>query len=114
MAKDRNSFAKRQREIEKKRKADEKRQRRSQKKSEQVIASADASVSLAADERTVLNTFRQYLMAPGKMLCFNNAELAVLEKPLAQLTKKGMLVAEGRPGSYSLTTSGYAAMKSEA
>lgn len=34
MAKDRNTFAKRQREVEKKRKADEKRQRRLRKKQE--------------------------------------------------------------------------------
>ena len=48
MAKDRNTFAKRQREVEKKRKAEEKRERR-RKKKEQADEPTDVAASLAED-----------------------------------------------------------------
>jgi hypothetical protein len=116
MAKDRNSFAKRQREVEKKRKADEKRQRRAKKKQEQAVPqsqnSLDAS-SLTSDQRSVLEVFRTYLMTPGEMLCFGSSEHDSLSVPLAQLTEKGLLNSERKSGGYSLTQSGFTAMRDQ-
>jgi len=65
---------------------------------------------LSRPEYTVLGVFRTYLMTPGKMLCFAYPELETLRVPLAQLTDKGLLVAERFRGAYSLTKTGYAAM----
>lgn len=115
MAKDRNTFAKRQREVEKKRKADQKRQRRAKKKQD---ASEDNEPSnsqflLSAEERSVLRVFRTYLMTPGQMLCFGSSDLVTFNDPLAQLTDKGFLVSERNQGGYSLTETGFAAMKED-
>ena len=109
MAKDRNTFAKRQREVEKKRKRDEKRQRRAQKKTDDESV-ADDSASLSQAERAVLDVFRKYLMTPGKMLCFSQADLENFDAPLDQLTSKGLLVADQHQGGFSLSETGFAAM----
>ena len=61
--------------------------------------------------RAVLNAFRKYLMAPGQMLCFTSAELVTLGDALARLSRNGLLIPEGFPGSYSLTRAGYVAMR---
>lgn len=112
MAKDRNTVAKRQREVEKKRKADEKRERRARRRRESDEPSGETSPDrLSPGELEVLSTFRSYLMAPGSMLCFGQAEREAFEVPLARMTDKGLLVAERFPGGYSLTRSGFAAMK---
>lgn len=50
-------------------------------------------------------------MAPGKMLCFSNHALETFDESLAQLADKGLLTQEDFPGGYSLTESGFAAMK---
>ena len=115
MAKDRNTFAKRQREVEKKRKRDEKRQRRASKKSstEEAGDSGTSPSAVPPAERAVLKVFRHYLMTPGKMLCFSSADLANFDAPLDQLTRKGMLVADQHQGGFSLTESGFAAMMSD-
>lgn len=67
--------------------------------------------SLSPAEHKVLGVFRRYLMTPGKMLCLGNSDLEALKAPLAQLTSKGLLVAERFRGGYSLTEAGFAAMK---
>ncbi len=116
MAKDRNTIAKRQREVEKKRKAEEKRQRRAKKK-QQADSPYDPNGSpgsLSAAEHAVLDVFRTYLMTPGKMYCFDNSDLETFHVPLAELTDKGMLVAERFRGGYSLTETGFAAMRDRA
>lgn len=113
MAKDRNTTAKRQREVEKKRKAEEKRARRAQRKrnedeSEENIGSP---LALPPAEQAVLEVFRKYLMPPGQMLCLGSSDLERFKIPLAHLTRKGLLVAEKFQGGYSLTAEGFAAMQ---
>ena len=55
--------------------------------------------------------FRKYLMTPGKMLCLDSSDLEAFNMELAQLTNKGLLVAERPHGGYSLTETGFAVMK---
>src|SRR5262245_23287698 len=62
-------------------------------------------------EKYVLEVFRRYRVAPGKMLCFYGQDLEKLHQPLAQLTKKRLLVAESFRGAYSLTEAGFSAMQ---
>lgn len=69
--------------------------------------------ALSAEECAVLKVFRTYLMTPGRMLCFTNTDLVTMEKPLAELTTKGFLMAENVRGRYSLTSKGFAEMKRE-
>jgi hypothetical protein len=116
MAKNQNTFAKRLREMEKKRKADEKRVRRTNKKEggAESSESTDSQTSLSAAEQDVLSAFRKYLMTPGKMLCFGAPEMETLSAPLAKLIDRGMLVSEDSPGGYSLTRSGFDAMNDRA
>lgn len=116
MSKDRNTFAKRQREVEKKRKADEKRLRRATKKDggDETPEPSSPPDRLSAGELSVLGLFQRYLMTPGKMLCLTSADMQAFHKPLAQLTTRGMLVAESHEGGYSLTESGFAAMQEAA
>ena len=125
MAKDRNTFAKRQREMERKRKAEEKRQHRARKKQqpdrptgperetevEQLLEPTDSAPALSATELSVLAVFRQFRMSPGQMLCFSRVEIESLSTPLAQLADNGLLVAERSHGGYSLTPAGFTAMK---
>jgi hypothetical protein len=111
MAKDRNTIAKRQRELEKKRKAEQKRERRARKKQQRESGAPEfPETRLSTAEKNVLSAFRSYLMTPGKMLCFANSDLQAMHVPLTGLTDKGLLVAERFHGGYSLTEFGYAAM----
>ena len=113
MAKDQNTFAKRQREMEKKRKADEKRERRAKRKNK-VDESSGASklqYALSPAEQSVLTIFRNYLMLPEKMLCLDTEDTETFKLPLAQLVSEGMLIAEQYQGGYSLTAVGFAAMQ---
>lgn len=129
MAKDRNTFAKRQREMDRKHKAEEKRQQRAKKKrsvtpsagqtqaagSEQVLdATANAGVMLSAAQRSVLTTFQRFRMTPGQMLCFSRADEDAFRTPLAELAQGGFIVMEKFPGGYSLTSTGFAAMQAMA
>jgi len=116
MAKDGNTFEKNIREREKKRKADEKRQRRAKKKQQRRESSLGDSTqpALSAGEHSVLEVFRTYLMTPGNMLCIGSSDLDTFARPLARLVDRGLLVAEQRHGGYSLTESGFAAMKHSA
>ncbi len=66
---------------------------------------------LSPAEHAVLRVFRTYLMTAGKMLCLGHSDLAAFRIPLAQLTDKGLLVAEKYQGGYSLTEAGFVAMK---
>ncbi len=68
---------------------------------------------LSPPECAVLAVFRRYLMSPGKMLCFTNPQLSSLQEPLAQLLGKGLLVQESFPGAYSLTETGFTAMRDD-
>lgn len=113
MSKDRNTFAKRQREVEKKRKADEKRARRAQR-GQNVDESSESGVSitsLSPAECSVLSVFRKCLMTPEKVLSFDSSNLEAFKIPLAQLANKGLLVAKSAPGTFSLTDDGFVAMK---
>lgn len=66
---------------------------------------------LTTPEQRVLQTFRKFRVTPGKMLCFNGTTLKRHRAALKQLTEKEMLVKEQFEGGYSLTASGFAAMK---
>lgn len=128
MAKDRNTFAKRQREMERKRKQDEKRQHKAKKKQDastssepavvddneqqvDVASQASRSPLLSTAQCTVLTTFRQFRMTQGQMLCFSRSDEDTFRTPLNELTAGGFLVTERFPGGYSLTPSGFAAMQ---
>jgi hypothetical protein len=65
---------------------------------------------LSASERTVLASFRQFLVTPGKMLCFYGPNLKKYEVALQVLTEKELLVEEKFRGGYSLTRAGFQAM----
>lgn len=110
MAKDRNTFAKRQREVEKKRKAGEKRERRAKEKQKADEPNESHSV-LSAAERTVLRVFHDDQMTVGKAIIFNSADLEGFKIPLFQLTNKGLLIAEKDQGAYALTETGFAEMQ---
>ena len=66
---------------------------------------------LTTSEQRVLQTFHQYLMTPGKMLCFSGPDLERHAADLNRLTDKKLLVREKFKGGYSLTRGGFAAMK---
>ena len=70
-----------------------------------------AELLLSRGEYAVLDVFREFLMTPGKMLCFDSSDLETYYESLTQLTTKGLLVAEKRRGGYSLTNAGFAAME---
>lgn len=113
MAKDRNTFEKHRRELEKKRKADEKRKRRATRKLD-ADDPTQGDGALSQSEHSVLRVFRDYQMTPGKMLCFSGPDLDVLGPSLSDLAGKGLLVKEGARGRYSLTDRGFAAMRDSA
>lgn len=66
---------------------------------------------LTAAEQAVLKVFRQFLMQQGEMLCFQGPLWEKHKVSLRQLTEREMLFQESFKGAYSLTKSGYAAMK---
>ena len=66
---------------------------------------------LTPSEKTALGTFRQYLVTPGKMLCFFGPNLEKHKAALQQLTEKDFLVKEEFKGAYSLTHAGHEAME---
>jgi len=66
---------------------------------------------LTKPERRVLGVFGEYLMRPGLMLCFSGPSYKRDSAALDLLTEKKLLVKEKFEGGYSLTPSGYAAMK---
>lgn len=113
MSRNRNTFAKRQREVEQKRKSDEKREQRAQQRQRAAdfFASSGTTVELSPAELAVLGVFERYLITTGQMFCFCAADLETYNLPLAQLVRRKYLVEEDFQGAYSLTPSGFAAMK---
>lgn len=126
MARDHNTFAKRQREMDRKRKADEKRLHRRKKKTEPSTPSGadrvsapeqrpeppdDSSSMLSSNQTTLLATFRHFRMSAGQMLCFSRPDLEAFRTSLTELADNGLLVKERFPGGYSLTPTGFAAMQ---
>ena len=67
-------------------------------------------ILLSTSEQRVLRTFRQFLMTPGQMLCFNGPNLKQDKATLENLIHKELLVKEKFKGGYSLTPAGFAAM----
>ena len=67
---------------------------------------------LTAAEESVFKVFRQFLMQQGEMLCFQGPLWEKHKVTLRQLTDREMLFQESFKGGYSLTETGYAAMKS--
>jgi len=112
MSKNRNSFAKRSREMDKKRSAEEKRTRKATRRLNPESGSAEGGEApLSANEQSVLAVFRQFMMSPNRMLCFSGKDHLDLGEALLQMVEKKLLVAEKFLGSYSLTDTGYAAMQ---
>jgi len=66
---------------------------------------------LLTSEQTALNVFRNYLIAPGQMLCFTGPTFEKYGDSLRQLTAQGLVTKERFDGGYSLTRAGFAAMK---
>ena len=66
---------------------------------------------LTPSEKTVLRTFRQYLVTQGKMLCFFGPNLEKHKAALENLTERDLLVKEQFKGAYSMTPAGMQAMK---
>lgn len=109
MAKDRNTMAKRQREVDKRRKADDKRDKRNRRKTEPT-ADSPSGYELSDGEANVLAVFKKYLMTPGQMLCLSNTDVDSMKSTLERLTDAGLLVPEEFKGGYSLTQTGFRAM----
>lgn len=68
-------------------------------------------MSLSTSEQRVLRTFHEYLITPGKMLCFSGPNLERYGADLKRMTHKKLLVEEKFNGGYSLTRAGFAAMQ---
>ena len=68
--------------------------------------------TLSNPERSVLGVFRQFRVSVGEMLCFYGPNLKKHKPALSQLIEKEMVIAERFTGGYSLTQTGFAAMKS--
>jgi hypothetical protein len=66
---------------------------------------------LTTAEETVLNVFREYQLTPGKMLCFHGKWYEEHEAPLRHLIAKNLLNKEEFRGGYSLTETGFAAVR---
>ncbi len=50
-------------------------------------------------------------MIPGQMLCFSGPNFKQYKATLTDMTDRELLVKEGSKGGYSLTRTGFAAMK---
>ena len=66
---------------------------------------------LNTSEQRVLRTFRRFRMSPGQMLCFSGPNLKQDKSTLTLLTDKDLLIKEEFKGGYSLTPTGFTAMK---
>ena len=110
MAKDRNTMAKRQREVEKREKAARKLEKKETRKRERDKESCEA-LPLEGGEEQVLRIFSRFLMVPEKMLCISVAEVTTLLPSLESLIRSGLLRIEQFHGRYSLTHEGYQRMK---
>lgn len=109
MAKDRNTMAKRQREVEKREKAARELEKKETRKRDRDKDACDPPIE--DGETRVLRIFRRFLMAPGQMLCLTTADEVSLMPALNRLIHAGFLISEKFNGSYSLTQEGYDLMK---
>ena len=66
---------------------------------------------LSIPEQSALQTFGEFLVTPGEMLCFHGPGLEKHSAALQKLTAKKLLVKERFKGGYSLTREGFVAMK---
>ena len=66
---------------------------------------------LSSSERRVLRTYREYLITPGQMLCFSGQDLERHRATLDLMSDKKLLVKEAFKGGYTLTQTGFSAMK---
>jgi hypothetical protein len=66
---------------------------------------------LSTAEQSVLKVFRQFLMRQGEMLCFQGPLWEKHKVSLRQMTERDLLFQESFKGAYSLTATGYEAMK---
>ena len=66
---------------------------------------------LSRSEKSVLRTFRQHLVTPGKMLCFFGPNLEKHKAAFLHMTENELLIKEHFKGAYSLTPAGFEAMK---
>jgi hypothetical protein len=62
-------------------------------------------------DQSALDVFRSYMILPGQMLCFHGPIMDKHRDSLRRLTADGMLRKERFAGGYSLTSSGFAAIK---
>lgn len=65
---------------------------------------------LSESEERVLQTFRQFLMTPNRMLCFTGPTLEQNQAALQSLTDKNLLSRTQFRGGYALTRAGFEAM----
>ena len=66
---------------------------------------------LSNSERSVLGVFRKFRVSAGEMLCFYGPNHKKHRAALRALIAKGMVIEERFSGGYSLTQTGFAAMK---
>jgi hypothetical protein len=66
---------------------------------------------LTVAERRVLDTYQQYLITPGQMLCFSGPNFERDEETLELMSDKNLLDREVFKGGYSLTKDGFTAMR---
>jgi hypothetical protein len=66
---------------------------------------------ITTSEQKALGLFREYLMTPNQMLCFSGPNLDTNRAALESLADKDLLARERPKGAYSLTNSGYSAMR---
>lgn len=66
---------------------------------------------LTQSEQKVMRTFREFCVLPGQMLCFSGTNLETHTPAINTLVDKNMLVRETFRGGFSLTRSGFAAMR---
>jgi hypothetical protein len=62
---------------------------------------------LTSADLAVLDVFRNYLVAPGEMLCFHGKWLDDHGESLQQLTALRLITKEHFKGGYSLTQAGF-------
>jgi hypothetical protein len=70
----------------------------------------EGKIALPPEHQAVLRTFQEFLMTPGRMLCFYGHDLERFRNSLTELSATGLLRRERFSGGYSLTAIGYEAM----
>ena len=70
-----------------------------------------AALQMTPTEERVLRFFRQFLMTPGEMLCFNTQQIQSYRVGIDKLIEHDLLKKAGFKGGYCLTDAGFKAMK---